>query len=65
MFADQVGQHFGVRDRMEVVSFHSLFQAFVILDHAVVHNRDLPALIIVRMRVFVGGRPMRCPAGVS
>ncbi len=40
-------------------------QRLVVLDHAVVHEGELPALVEMRMRILVGRLAMRRPARVT
>src|ERR1017187_6703570 len=62
----QVRDDLSVGLRFELVAFglQLLFQGQVILDDAVVHHHDIAAAIAVRMRVFLGGAPVRGPARV-
>jgi hypothetical protein len=43
---------------------HSLLEPVVILDDSVVNDGDAPGLVEVRVRILVGRRAMRGPAGV-
>ena len=67
MLADQMGQHLSVGRGLErVAGLQQLpLERLEILDHTVMNHGDAPALIQVRMCVFVGGRAMRGPAGVA
>ena len=67
MVADQVGQHFGVSRGLKYMAglLKPLLERFEILNHAVVNDGDAPALVQVRMGVFVGGRAVGGPAGVA
>ena len=64
---DELGDHLGVG----VASEHDAFglelalQDGVVLDDAIVHDRDEVVATDVWMGVNVVGRPMRCPAGVA
>ena len=65
--ADEVGQDFGVGLGAEAVPGFEQWgaQGLVVLDDAVVDQRQPPRLVIVRVSVFVGGPPVRGPAGVG
>ena len=67
MVTDQVGQHFGVGRGLEHMAglLKPPLERFEILNHAVVNDGDAPALVQVRMGVFVGGRAVGGPAGVA
>ena len=62
---DGMGDDFGVGLRSENVAggLEALAQRFVVLDDAVVNDRDL-AVRDMRMRIRGGGRAVRRPAGV-
>jgi hypothetical protein len=64
---DQVREHFGIGLAREAMAFVDELRAQrrVILDDAVVHDGKRPRAIEVRVRVFVGGPTVRCPAGVA
>ena len=67
VLADQMRQHFRVRRGFEFVSplRQPLLQQVVILDHPVVHHRNLAARIRMRMRIFIAWHPMRGPARMA
>src|SRR5213594_1875726 len=62
-----MGEDFGVRLGTKLVSLlnQPLLDAVKVLNHAVMHDRDPPALVEVRMGVLVRRRAMRGPAGVA
>ncbi len=62
----QVGDDFGVGLGLELVAFgfQALFQRQVVFDDPVVHHHHVAMAVAVRMSVFLGGPPMRGPAGV-
>src|SRR5438552_8474651 len=59
--------YFVVRLETKLVSLlnQPLLDAVKVLNHAVMHDRDPPALVEVRMGVLVRRRAMRGPAGVA
>ena len=63
---DEVCEHFGVGFGLEPVTFcfESALQNGVVLDDAVVDQRDAPATIHVRVRIHVIGFAVRRPARV-
>ena len=63
---DQMREHLGVRLRLEHMALHleHLSQGAVVLDDAVVHDRDRAGAVGVRMRVAFGRRAVRGPARV-
>ena len=63
MLPDQMRQNFGIGRGFESMALlqKSIFQPVEILDDAVVDNGNAPALVEMRMRVFVGGRTMSGP----
>ena len=66
--ANQMRQHFGVRLGNELVlavAEKVLLQRLVIFDHPVVHQRELAALVEMRMRVLIRRLPVRGPASVA
>ena len=67
MLLDQVGDDLGVGLGGELVPFFDepLLEREVVLDNAVVHHHDLAGAIAVRVGVFLGGTPVRGPAGVA
>ena len=67
MLPDQVGQHFGIRRRMEGMTGgdQALLDPVVVFNDAVVDDRHLARPVEVRMGIFIAGRPMRGPTGVT
>ena len=65
VMVDQVRDHFGIGLRLEGVAQRTQLLAllFVVLDDAVVHQRDTVA--DMRMRVGLGDAPMGGPTGVA
>ena len=66
MAVHQVGDHFGIGFRSELVTglAQALAQNLVILDDAIVHYGDTLAGKM-RMRVGLGGYAVGCPAGMG
>ena len=66
VFADEMGEDFGVGLRFEGVAFlHELvLEDVVVLDDAVVADEKFAALVGVRMGVFIGDAAVGGPAGV-
>ena len=64
IFFDQVRDHFGVGFGNEGVALGDelVLEREVILDDAVVHHHDVAVAIAMRMRVLLGGAPVRRPA---
>ncbi len=62
----QVRDDLGIGLRFELVAFRlqSLLQRQVILDDAVVYHYDVAGAVAVRVRVFLGGPPVRGPSGM-
>jgi hypothetical protein len=60
-------EHFGVGLRVKGVAFalELVAERGVVLDHAVVHERELAALIKVRMRFGIADAAVRRPARVG
>src|SRR5438045_8930915 len=61
-------QHFSIgigSELMATFALELLAQGRVIFNHAVVHQRDFPALIEMRMRIFVGPFSVGRPASVA
>ena len=65
--ADQMGEHLGVGLRVEMVAFalKAGAQGAVVLDDAVVDQRDVAGLVEMRVGVGLGGRAVGGPAGVG
>jgi len=63
---DQVRKNFSVGLRAEGVALTDQLipQLLKILDHPVMDDSELPALIEVRVRVLICHKAMRCPPGV-
>ena len=64
---DQVRDDFGVGFGLELVSLRLqlVLQLEVVLDDAVMDDDDAAGAVAVRMRVFLGGPPVRRPARVA
>ena len=64
---DEVGDDLGVGLRDEAVTLRgeARLQLEVVLDDAVVDDDDLPAAVLVRVGVLLGGPAVRRPAGVA
>jgi hypothetical protein len=68
MLADEVREDFGVGVGGEVVFAFALqffAERLVVLDHAVVHERELAALVEMRVRVLVGRFAVSGPPRVA
>ena len=67
MFADKMRQHLriGLRDELVSPGRQALPEELVILDDAIVDQRDLAGLIEMRMSVGVGRRSVRRPTGMA
>src|SRR3984957_20180246 len=65
--ADEMSQHFGVGFRAEGMTLADQLvpQLLKILDDPVMNERQFPALIQMRMRIFVRNSPMSRPPGMS
>ena len=64
---DEVSQHLRVGFRTEAMTLTQelILQRLKILDYPVMDERQFPALIQMRMRVFIRNPPMSRPPGVS
>ena len=67
MVGDQIGEHLGVRLRLERVVFRleKFFDRHVVLDHPVVHDGELAIAGEVRVGVGVRHAAMRGPTRVA
>src|ERR1700730_6205659 len=66
--ANEMGENFRVRVRVKIVVAvldQLLLESLVILDHAVVNERDFAAGIEMRMRIFIVHLSVRRPASVT
>ena len=67
-FADQMGEHFSVcfgSEVMRTVPQQRVFDLLVILDDAVVDEREFAALVKMRVSILIGRLAMRRPPGVA
>jgi hypothetical protein len=67
MLADQMGEDFGVRFRVELMPGlgKPFFYSVEILDHAIVNDGDASRLVEVRVGILVRGRAVGGPSGVA
>jgi hypothetical protein len=67
-FPDQMREHFGVRIGAKIrvaASNQLILKRLIIFDDAIVNQRQLPARVKMRMRVFVIHFAMRRPARMA
>ena len=64
VLGDEMGHHLGIRIRDEFIAraLEPLADRFVVLDDAVVNDRQIAGEM--RVRIALGGRAVRCPARV-
>lgn len=63
-----MGEHFGIsfRAKIGIAILNQLFlERLIIFDHPVMHERELPAGVEVRVRIFIGHFAVRGPAGMT
>src|SRR5258708_40232371 len=60
-----MGEHLRIRGRTKMVPLQAVPQPFVILDHSVVDYRNSPALVQMRVGIFIRRRTVSGPSGMA